>query len=158
VQSPSNACVNWPAFTLSAGSPNGGTYSGTGVSGNTFDPSVSGTGTFYVLYTYTDQNGCTGVDSSAISVGLCTAIANAGDLTHIQVYPNPFNEKITIALGEKLNAEITLWNVVGENIGTWRADGLREKMEIDPGQLASGIYFIKVKTESGTITRKVVKQ
>ena len=80
VQSPSNACVNWPAFTLSAGSPNGGTYSGTGVSGNTFDPSVSGSGTFYVVYTYTDQNGCTGMDSSAITVGLCTGITGTNDL------------------------------------------------------------------------------
>jgi hypothetical protein len=57
-----------------------------------------------------------------------------------------------------MNAEISLFNVVGENIGTWKAEGLHEKVEIDPGQLASGIYFIKVKTDSGTITRKIVRQ
>ena len=33
------------------GTPSGGTWSGTGVSGNTFDPSISGNGTFLITYT-----------------------------------------------------------------------------------------------------------
>ena len=41
------------------GSPSGGTYSGTGVSGNDFDPSVAGVGNHIVSYSYADsQTGC----------------------------------------------------------------------------------------------------
>jgi PKD repeat protein len=46
-------------FALGGGSPAGGTYSGTGVSGGSFDPSV-GPGTYAITYTYTDGNGCSG--------------------------------------------------------------------------------------------------
>ena len=42
----------------------GGTYSGTGVSSNSFDPSTAGVGTHKIYYTYTDGNGCTNVDST----------------------------------------------------------------------------------------------
>lgn len=48
-------CSNQPALTLSGGSPAGGTYSGTGVTGGQFDPAA---GTQTLTYTYTDANGC----------------------------------------------------------------------------------------------------
>ena len=40
-------CVNEAAFTLTQGSPAGGTYSGTGVANGEFDPVTAGVGTFY---------------------------------------------------------------------------------------------------------------
>lgn len=41
------------------GSPTGGTYSGTGVSGTDFDPSTAGVGNHAITYSYTDsQTGC----------------------------------------------------------------------------------------------------
>jgi gliding motility-associated-like protein len=36
------------------GSPAGGTYSGTGVTANTFSPSTAGVGTYSIVYTYTN--------------------------------------------------------------------------------------------------------
>src|SRR4029077_6822663 len=44
-------CINASVVTLT-GSPVGGTFSGTGVSGNTFNPSASGAGTFVISYSY----------------------------------------------------------------------------------------------------------
>ncbi|MFK7808687.1 MAG: LamG-like jellyroll fold domain-containing protein, partial [Saprospiraceae bacterium] len=52
------ACVSETVVALSGGSPSGGTFSGTGVSGSNFNPSVAGVGTHTVTYTYTDGNGC----------------------------------------------------------------------------------------------------
>lgn len=51
-------CVNGSDDALT-GFPAGGTFSGTGITGNTFNPSVAGTGTHAVTYNYTDGNGCT---------------------------------------------------------------------------------------------------
>ncbi|MEM7659456.1 MAG: hypothetical protein AAF399_25280, partial [Bacteroidota bacterium] len=51
-------CENDPAFPLSGGSPTGGVYSGTGVSGGQFDPAVAGAGTFTITYIYTDATVC----------------------------------------------------------------------------------------------------
>lgn len=51
-------CVNSGIVTL-VGTPAGGTFSGPGVSGNTFDPAAAGVGGPYILfYNYTDANGC----------------------------------------------------------------------------------------------------
>ena len=61
-------CLNASAFALSTGTPAGGTYSGTGVSGGNFNPSLSGVGSFTITYTYTNANGCTSSASAPITV------------------------------------------------------------------------------------------
>lgn len=51
-------CANSNVYTLTEASPAGGVYSGTGVSGDTFDPAVAGAGTHTITYTYTNAEGC----------------------------------------------------------------------------------------------------
>ena len=58
-------CSNDAAYTLVQGLPAGGTYSGTGVTGGSFDPSV---GTQVIVYDYTDPYGCSFVTSNTITV------------------------------------------------------------------------------------------
>ncbi|OFY67199.1 MAG: hypothetical protein A3H98_01130, partial [Bacteroidetes bacterium RIFCSPLOWO2_02_FULL_36_8] len=60
-------CETDSPVTLS-GYPSGGIFSGNGVSGNTFDPSVTGAGNFVVYYTWTDQNGCSNTAKTIIIV------------------------------------------------------------------------------------------
>lgn len=57
-------CVNAPDVVLN-GSPAGGTFSGTGVSGTNFDPS---SGTQTITYVYTNANGCTNSATTTITV------------------------------------------------------------------------------------------
>ncbi len=61
-------CVLNTTFTLSGGSPLGGTYSGVGVTGNNFDASVAGLGTHSITYTYTDGNGCVNTATDQLTV------------------------------------------------------------------------------------------
>lgn len=61
-----DVCTGAAPVTLTA-TPAGGSWSGTGVSGNTFDPSVSGTGTFTLTYTVTDGS-CTATENTTITV------------------------------------------------------------------------------------------
>ena len=56
-------CENEGAVTLS-GSPVGGDFSGTGVTGDLFDPATAGPGTHPIIYTYTDANGCSNADQT----------------------------------------------------------------------------------------------
>ncbi|MGB0404244.1 MAG: T9SS type A sorting domain-containing protein, partial [Salibacteraceae bacterium] len=86
----SAVCVTESPFTLTNGSPSGGTYSGIGISSNTFNPSVADTGTHVITYTYTDGNGCTNGDSTSIRVNpqptvtlssFSNVCANSGNLT-----------------------------------------------------------------------------
>jgi len=61
-------CLNHSAINLSGGSPAGGTYSGTGVSNNIFNPVISGPGNFVITYSYTDAQNCSGTASQSIQV------------------------------------------------------------------------------------------
>jgi PKD repeat protein len=64
----SDVCENDGVQNINVGVPSGGVYSGTGISGTNFDPSISGAGTFNLFYSYTDNNGCSGKDTSEITV------------------------------------------------------------------------------------------
>jgi gliding motility-associated-like protein len=66
--SPVSLCINDPAITLT-GVPNGGSFTGLGVSGNSFNPATAGVGSHPVTYTYTDVNGCS-------NSGIATYIVN----------------------------------------------------------------------------------
>mgnify|MGYP001627154905 CR=1 FL=1 len=60
-----DVCENGGIISLPGGSPAGGVYSGIGISGSDFDPTV---GTQSISYTYTDALTCTGVTSFTITV------------------------------------------------------------------------------------------
>jgi len=60
-------CLNDDPIDLT-GSPSGGTFSGTGVSGDLFDPSVSGEGTFVITYEFRNVNGCWNTATTSIIV------------------------------------------------------------------------------------------
>jgi uncharacterized repeat protein (TIGR03803 family) len=70
-------CINAPAATLT-GNPAGGTFSGTGIAGNTFNPGTAGTGTFKIKYTYSLGPGCSFSDSANVTVGASTAVSFTG--------------------------------------------------------------------------------
>ncbi|MBX2889604.1 MAG: HYR domain-containing protein [Saprospiraceae bacterium] len=53
-----SVCINASPFALAGGTPAGGTYSGTGVSGGNFNPALAGVGSHLITYTYADEDGC----------------------------------------------------------------------------------------------------
>lgn len=72
---PTTICSNAGAVTLT-GTPAGGVFSGTGISGNTFDPAVAGVGGPYTIaYTYTNISGCTSSSSATVTVTNCVSFA-----------------------------------------------------------------------------------
>ncbi len=68
-QAPISAlCVSSSPIILTGGTPAGGTYSGIGVTGGNFDPSISGLGTFIITYTANEPGKCLGSDTASIEV------------------------------------------------------------------------------------------
>ncbi|MDX2442188.1 MAG: DUF2341 domain-containing protein, partial [Bacteroidales bacterium] len=63
-----DVCLDDAAFVLNQARPAGGTYSGTGVSGGTFNPRLAGVGNHTITYNYTDANGCTASGSATQTV------------------------------------------------------------------------------------------
>lgn len=62
-------CGNVAPFTLAAGLPSGGIYTGPGITADTvFDPSLAGPGLHILTYTFTDQNGCVNSADQTVKV------------------------------------------------------------------------------------------
>lgn len=67
-------CPDDPPFAFNPATP-GGIYTGTGITGNNFNPAFAGTGSHTIFYNVTDVNGC--ANSSAFSVTV-NALPNVG--------------------------------------------------------------------------------
>ncbi|HEY6162324.1 MAG TPA: LamG-like jellyroll fold domain-containing protein [Bacteroidia bacterium] len=145
-------CVNWPTITLTPGTPGGGAYSGTAVSGNTFDPTTAGAGTFAIVYTYTDGNGCTNSDTSMITVDLCTGIDDPNDVS-FSIFPNP-GAGIFMINSTHTADEIVVSDLLGKEV--LRVAPISKNTEIDLSRESSGIYTVTIRSGNSIHVRKLV--
>lgn len=153
VQSPTVVCINWNPVTLSPGTPAGGTYTGPGVSGNTFDPVAAGSGLWDIVYTYTDSNGCGDSAVQQVTVDLCTGIAGTGGANELSVYPNPCNETVTVVSGEP--GTLQLYNLPGDLLLETKLLQNRTTLNLDG--IATGVYFIRIINGTTVRTQKIYK-
>lgn len=136
-------CLNDAAATLSGGSPIGGTWSGTGVSGNSFTPATAGNGTHAVTYMYTDSAGCSSSAMQNVVVDPCAGIAAySTDEVFFSVYPNPNNGQFTISLGEtQTEMQFVLYNSLGEQVDAFMLT--RDQNTYNGGGLSRGVYLLR---------------
>lgn len=84
-----SACSNGKSITLS-GTPSGGTFSGPGVSGNTFNPSAVKPGPVSISYLVTDpQNTCSGEAKTSFTVFPAPVVSIVPDRTTACVNSKP---------------------------------------------------------------------
>jgi hypothetical protein len=154
-------CIYSGVITLPAGTPAGGTYTGTGVTGSTFDTGI-GAGTYPVNYAYTDINGCTGTDTENLVVDLCTGIAGASALNGLTVYPNPSAGTFTVAYSQLLsgNLVVRIMDVQGKVVA---AETLAHftgtyNHTFDMGGFDKGVYFLEITGSENKAYKKIVLQ
>lgn len=69
--------------------------------------------------------------------------------TTLNIYPNPFNNLISI--NDRLVKEIELFDFNGKLIGTYSPDKNVDIWTIDTSKLPNSLYILKIKTEAGVI-------
>lgn len=146
-------CFNGQAATLAPGTPTGGSYSGAGVSGNTIDPAVAGPGTHAIVYSFTDEHGCTSSDTSAVVVEVCTQVAVAGG-QGISIGPNPFCERFTLS-GTLAGSWITVQDMTGRAVLHQRLTG--SSNVLDGSTWPAGVYCVRI-NDAQPHTMRLVKQ
>ena len=79
---------------------------------------------------------------------------NLNQLLHL--YPNPTNGKCTIRSEEYAIENVEVYDVFGKRLEQHFARDYQ--MVIDLSTRAAGVYFVRVTTEQGTVTKRVVKR
>jgi len=138
-------CINASPITLTPGTPAGGVYSGQGVSGTTFDPTLAGLGNKNVIYAVTDSAGCVGRDTSVIVVSTCSGITELNEIG-LELFPNPTSGMINVKYTSNVDV-ITITDALGKIIETILPT--TKQLQIDLSKAADGMYFLNVRNEKG---------
>jgi Secretion system C-terminal sorting domain len=145
-------CLSDANATL-AGSPTPGTWSGPGVTGNSFNPATAGAGTHSVIYTYTDSNGCTNSDTLVMTVDVCTGITEENN-SSFTIFPNPATNNITVTWENAEVKTLTLRDASGRAVRTYHVNGTQAQLSLEG--LASGVYFLSANEEE-KVVQKIIK-
>ncbi|WP_196886406.1 T9SS type A sorting domain-containing protein [Aureivirga sp. CE67] len=87
-------------------------------------------------------------------------LSNENQLTqNISIYPNPAKDKITISnQDESFNSSISIYDQNGRIVKYLKNIKLQENLDVDISNLENGIYFVKINTEKGAYTEKIIKK
>ena len=72
----------------------------------------------------------------------------------INLYPNPVKDELTIENGELTINKITIADLSGKSIQ--QINGSQKQINVSA--LSSGIYFVKIETDKGVVTKKFIKE
>ncbi|WP_298511351.1 T9SS type A sorting domain-containing protein [uncultured Kordia sp.] len=77
-------------------------------------------------------------------------------LNDIQIFPNPVNDLLFINFPHAVKGKLTITSIDGKQLLTKELKA--EQMQLDLSNIKSkGIYFLKIETPKGTITKKIIK-
>ncbi|WP_282124007.1 T9SS type A sorting domain-containing protein [Algibacter mikhailovii] len=75
--------------------------------------------------------------------------------SRFKVYPNPANDIITIASNNIDITSISVYSVLGKQV----LAGLElENDRLNISELAKGVYFLKINSDQGAVTKKIIKE
>lgn len=123
------------------GSPAGGTFSGNGVNGTTFDPSI-GSGNYQVQYAYTDTNGCKDSAQVNLFVAACTGLQELNKDQGIGIFPNPFTTSLVVENTNGLKLEMKLYDAIGRLV--YESAITETRFTANLNTLSKGIYIIEI--------------
>jgi choice-of-anchor B domain-containing protein len=101
------------------------------------------------------QNGVFILDASKTYIQPVGFTENAQMETNFQIYPSPASNHINITSAKNENAAVSVLNILGETVLTQQLS-IFGKQKIDVSNLANGAYFVNLKTDKGSLTKKII--
>jgi hypothetical protein len=175
-------------FTVSlSGTPIGGVFTGSGVSGSTLEPQEAGLGTTSVTYTYTDGNSCSSSSTQSTIIydtlgTVCTDYETiytyisvtdtliieatlglpSNETNIIKIYPNPASTHVSINTGDfaLMNGyTIKIDNAVGQTVFSTQIEQQEYLINLSTWT-GSGTYFVYIIDGQQNIieTKKIIIQ
>lgn len=77
----------------------------------------------------------------------------------IAMYPNPATSQVTIDLGKQTNLlSVGVYSISGQQILSENLNSTTTSHTLNVGRLATGVYMVKVTTDAGTFTQRLMKK
>lgn len=134
--------------------------------GATASHTYTAAGTYTVCATYsslTDSN-CLAQACSTITVTAAVGFNEQSQLqTSLNAFPSPFTTAtaINFSISQPADVEIQVYDVTGKLITTLinsEQQAGQHTIQWDATGVDAGIYFVRMKTENGVVTRRIAKQ
>ena len=77
------------------------------------------------------------------------------ELNDISIYPNPTTGELRIENGELIIKNVELFDMHGKKILNSQLSTLNS---LDISHLSAGMYFVRITTEKGVVTKKIVSR
>lgn len=151
-------CVNDGNFALTGGSPAGGNYFGTAVTGGMFSPATAGVGAFQISYMFTDSNGCAATAVDTMAVSACVGIAEINSAFGMTLMPNPVSDNLILTWDANKASVTTLevFDNAGRLVMTSRVNG-GNTATLDVTSLPAGNYSLSVTTTDSKENHQFIK-
>lgn len=157
IQASCSSCCDGTATASGTGGtpPYAYTWTPGNVTSSVYQGMCAGTYTCCV----TDAMGC--VSCTTVTITFSTDVQEQSAIGNLSVFPSPATQFVTVkeSFANSVSAVISITNVLGETVYTKSVAGTSELNEnINVAEFNSGVYFISVKTASGTTVRRFVKE
>ena len=86
-----------------------------------------------------------------------TGISEYGKELTVNLYPNPTTGKLTIDNGQLIINNVEFFDIYGRNVHSSPVACNSSFVTIDISHFSAGIYFIRMQTNEGIVTQKVIK-
>jgi hypothetical protein len=153
---PARICLSDTLIPLSA-TPVGGSWSGTGVSGFNFIPSITSVGSYTLTYTYVNALSCTSTATVIAQVQDCPErVRRLAQDGAVILFPNPnngrFNFRVNSTLYNYLGMRV--YNNAGQLLHTQIFSGLvyGRTVPVNLSHLPAGAYMVKFTYDDGIRT------
>lgn len=145
-------CTIDPIITFTA-DPSGGTFYGTGVTGDTFDPSI-GAGTYPISYSLTVSNGCVASQTQTLNVMVCSGVNELTLQSNAILYPNPATSNVMLQ-SDKVVSSVLIYDYSGKLVKIIEMNALESNIEVS--DLAKGFYTftLNMNDRSQTVIKMV---
>jgi alpha-tubulin suppressor-like RCC1 family protein/PKD repeat protein len=147
---PAVACINSaPGVELNGGLPEGGTYSGDGVSGDMFYAGDVGVGEFPVTYTVTSFGACQASATQNMTVEICESVDEIALFGMFSIRPNFGSGPFLITSegsGNEL-VQVRVFSATGQLVHSGVMNGSTAPLDLQA--YPSGIYRVQLFTRKG---------
>lgn len=118
-----------------------------------YTPDADGDYAFAIHSTSASGGGVLAIFSMSVTE---TASAAQNAQSAFSVFPNPANNVVNVANAKAQISAINLVDINGRTVKSAKFDGV-SSAQVSIADLANGVYMMNIKSDKGTITKKVVK-